>query len=511
MSQRLLIHGGSAVLDTKAGAVQTDILVERGRISAIGNLLPKETPTEVLDATNCVILPGLIDAHVHGEWAVFDTALAEAALRQGITSFIVGQDGCSASSVSSRSMAYMSRYFPAIDGIALPVRLESLSDYLDLVDSEAYLNVGCLIPNGNLRYEAMGLSRSQATESELRKMGDKLLQGLDQGALGMSSGLDYVPSGFASIPELTALCRILKDRNRIYVSHIRGYGDKLADGISEFVDILVQSGVAGHISHLWGKAEEASILLKQAEANDCDISFDSYPYTKGSSLLAMVAVPVELQSQGPDVTIKALSEKKARQIVGQKASAAANLITISSVEDTGDARFVGMTLSQAAVASNREVGDLVCDLLIKSRLNVNTLIGRRNFTNEDMSWFLDDYRHMGCSDGIYYGDLPHPRGWGAFAASAEHYLRNPSNNWSCVAEHLSTRAAERFGLAGRGKLAVGAVADIAVFDPSLIKANSDYFNPRALASGAKYVLVSGEPLINDFIFNPKRAGRGIRR
>ena len=206
-------------------------------------------------------------------------------------------------------MSYMAQYFQAIDGVPTTTQLKSLSDYLSLVDAEAYINVGCLIPNGNLRFEIMGLTQASPTRLELKLMCDKLVQGLDQGALGMSSGLDYVPSGFATTPELAALCRILKDRNRIYVSHIRGYGDKLADGISEFVDILVQSGVAGHISHLWGKAEAASILLKQAEANDCDISFDSYPYTKGSSLLAMVAVPVELQSQGPDVTTVLLVAK----------------------------------------------------------------------------------------------------------------------------------------------------------------------------------------------------------
>jgi N-acyl-D-amino-acid deacylase len=137
-------------------------------------------------------------------------------------------------------------------------------------------------------------------------------------------------------------------------------------------------------------------------------------------------------------------------------------------------------------------------------------MGRRDFDAVDMAFFLDHELHMGSSDGIYYGMLPHPRGWAAFTTSVEHYLKN-GDSWTSIANHLSKRAAERFGLHDRGQLREGYIADIAVIEPLNAQARATYENPRRLSEGTRHVLIGGVPVIRDRVFDPVRAGRAIRR
>ncbi len=245
----MLIHGGKTVLIGCDELVDRDILIEDGRIKRIAPHGSISTADRVLDASGCVVMPGLIDAHVHAEWAVFDSDLAESIIRQGVTTVIIGQDGSSVTSNDSRTIAYMAEYFGPINGRAI-TKTYSLADYLDFVDKGSFLNVGFLIPNGNIRHAVIGSQERKASKDEMRAMVRLLEQGLYEGALGMSSGLEYVPSRFASESELIALCRVLERKEAIYTSHIRGYGDNLQSGFAEFERALSGSGVAGHISHL---------------------------------------------------------------------------------------------------------------------------------------------------------------------------------------------------------------------------------------------------------------------
>jgi len=338
MDSDYLIKGGLVVLEGSSDPVARDLLVTHGRIAAI---VPPNTisshPT-VLDANGCVVIQGFIDAHVHGEWAAFDPELAEAAIRQGVTTFIVGQDGSSTVSGDSKTVNYMSTYFEPINGAPTFAVPAGLSNYLALVESESFLNVGCLMPNGNLRYSVMGLRTDQATKSEVQEMARLLLQGISEGALGMSSGLDYVPSGFASTHELVELCLLVRDAGGAYVSHMRGYGANLPTGMGEFLEILDSSGVRGHISHLWSRHSTADSLLSMGLSKGFDLTFDAYPYEKGSSILAMVALPAKLQVGGLEGILSALLQADVRAEVEQKVGAIGNTLTIASIVQPDDSR-----------------------------------------------------------------------------------------------------------------------------------------------------------------------------
>jgi N-acyl-D-amino-acid deacylase len=500
----MLIRGGKTILIDHNEPVDRDILVEDGLIKIIAPPGALPEADQVLDATGCIIVPGLVDSHVHAEWAVFDPSLAEGIIRQGVTTVIVGQDGSSVTSDNPSTIGYMAEYFGPINGRAT-LKTSSLAEYLDFVDTESFLNVGFLIPNGNLRHAVIGPQERGASKDEIRAMAKLLEQGLYEGALGMSSGLEYIPSRFASESELIALCKVLERRGAIYTSHMRGYGDNLQSGFAEFERVLSGSGVAGHISHLWAKRDKADALLQTARQADCDISFDAYPYERGSSLLSMVALPIDVHAN----QLGALLNRRFRTLTDNKIKPMSDKVVIASVAVPEDKPLVGMTLAQAAEARYQPVGDLVCELLYRSRLWVSVVMGRDNFDAEDSAFFLDHDLHMGCSDGIYYGDRPHPRGWAALTSAIEHYLSR-DDGWHAVADHLSRRASARFDLGTRGQITEGSIADIAVFDPLQIKAHATYEAPKLNSSGTRHVLIGGIPVIADSMFYPTRAGKSIR-
>lgn len=500
----MLIRGGKTVLVGCDELVDRDILIGDGLIKRIAPHDSISTADSILDASGCVVMPGLIDAHVHAEWAVFDPDLAESIIRQGVTTVIVGQDGSSVTSNDSRTIAYMAEYFGPINGRAI-TKTYSLADYLDFVDKESFLNVGFLIPNGNIRHAVIGSQERKASKDEMRAMVRLLEQGLYEGALGMSSGLEYVPSRFASEAEITALCQTLTRREAVYASHMRGYGDNIELGMAEFTRVLLNSGVAGHISHLWAQRSKASNLLETAVRDGCDISFDAYPYEKGSSLLSMVALPIDVRAN----QLGALLNRRFRTLTDNKIEPMSDKVVIASVAAPEDKPLIGMTLAQAAETRYQPVGDLVCELLYRSRLWVSVVMGRDDFDAGDSAFFLDHDLHMGCSDGIYYGDRPHPRGWAAFTSAIEHYLSR-DDGWHAVVDHLSRHASARFGLGTRGQIIEGAIADIAVFDPLQIKANATYETPKLNSSGTRHVLIGGTPVIADGTFYPTRAGKSIR-
>lgn len=498
---RRLVKGGLVVTD---GAVQArDLVLEGDRIADL--MPPGEAPPDiqVIDATGCIVVPGFVDAHVHAEWAVFDREAARAMLAQGVTTVIVGQDGSSAAAGDLAASSYMDEYFGPLNGRSPVGPVASVGAYLDLVDERSWVNVAALVPNGNLRYQVAGVQPAALTGDALRRMRTALADDLDAGAIGMSSGLDYVPSGAADRAELASLCEVVASHGKVYASHLRGYGARLPDGFAEFAEIVRRSGVLGHVSHLWGTSGVAERLLDDAPS----VTFDAYPYTMGSSLLSMVAVPIELQSAPRHEILRALGEPMTRHRIRAKVDDAADRIVIASASDP---EVVGASLSEAASRRGQDLGDLVGDLLVESDFDVSVLIGREHFDERDMTFFLDHPRHLGCSDGIYVGVRPHPRGWAAFTTMLAHYVERGERGWVEAVEHLSTRASVRFGLGARGRIAPGAVADLVVLDPAKLAGPATYDDPRQCATGVRHCLVGGAPVIAEYTLQGDPKGRAIR-
>jgi N-acyl-D-amino-acid deacylase len=507
----MAIVGGVIVADH--GRMEPGTVIISGQ--RIIDIIPPQSALgeiPVLDASGCLVLPGFIDAHVHGETSIFDRELSEIPLRQGVTTYILGQDGCSSAPGSQATLEYMSRYFAPINGQDNNREPRSVQQFLDLVDENAYLNAAFLAPHGNIRMDYIGLDERAPDTTELREMVLAVERALNSGAIGISTGLDYIPSKYGQLDEFKALADPVRSAGGVFVSHMRGYGKRLPKGLRELAVVASSSEVKVHASHLWGTIDEVQSAFAVPELTEADWSFDAYPYKRGSSLLSMTAVPSWMQKGGLQATLRRLEETdSAQKIEDSLEPGAAERLSFSYIAAPEDQELVGMTGEQAAVRRGQTVPELIRDLLLRSELSVGVVMARANFTDADCNFISNHQLHMASSDGIFQGECPHPRGWATFTRFIELYTKqNPINGWAVVAEHLSARAAERFALKERGHIRVGYIADIAVLDPKKIHAAATYDNPKQLSSGMRHVMVNGSLAIYDGVFSPMPAGVAIK-
>ena len=289
---QLVIRG--AVLPQPDGGTSrpVDVHVAGGRVSAVvPSRRPLPSGVAVLDADGRLALPGFVDAHVHGAAAVLDPEVQLAMLRQGVTSAVVGQDGVGFAPSDERTCAWAAQYFAAIEGRHPTFRGGSVAELLRTYDGGTAINVATLAPHGTLRYAVMGAQQRTATPGEIARMAGLLGQALDDGAVGLSTGLEYVPAAWADDAELVALARVTAQHRLPHVSHMRGYEDAAPAALTELVRIARTTGVATHVSHLHGPSDTLARIVEDAQLEGLDVTFDSYPYLRGCSILAMVTLP----------------------------------------------------------------------------------------------------------------------------------------------------------------------------------------------------------------------------
>jgi len=512
----VVLEGGWVVDGTGAPPARADVALVGERIAAVGILGAAEAAVRV-DCSGRYLLPGLIDAHVHADALVFDPQVQLAALAQGVTTFIVGQDGTSFAPASPATAAYVTEYFGAVNGAWPGTSPSTVAELLAAYESNSSINVGVLVPQGNLRYDVMGSTDRPADSDATEAMCRSLERALDEGALGVSSGLDYVPSRFADAAELSALCTVAARRGVPYVTHMRGYEAAAAHGIAEVRAIAEVSGVSPHVSHYHGPSHMLVGLLDELRDDGIDVTFDSYPYTSGSSILAMVAIPAELQADGPQATIAALTDSATRHELERSWFAVrADELARVRLSFVGSADFSwaeGLSLPEAAERAGSSIGEFVCEVLVGARLRVGCVFRQPpTNTDADVRALLRHDAHLAGSDAIFLGSKPHPRGWGTFARLLGVHTRTLHDwSWGQASIHLSNHAARRFGLAGRGLLRTGQLADVVVLDPLAVRDVATYDQPRQLAEGIEQVYVNGQLAYRDGQLQSRSCGRGLRR
>src|SRR5690606_34382523 len=310
---RTVLRGGSVV--SAAGPVPADVAIEGGEIAQVGRVEPSGDDA-VVDVTGRYVLPGFVDVHSHADGLLRDPAVAHTLLRQGVTTAIVGQDGVS---YAPGDGAYASGYFAAINGPHPTYRGGGVAALLADADGTAALNLGCLVPAGTVRFEVCGREAGPADEAARRRMAALVAQGMAEGALGLSSGLDYVPGIFQDASELAALCAPVAQAGGVYVTHMRGgYESNTAEGISEAAEISRRTeGEAGsslkvHISHFHADADIVLAQLDALEAAGVDATFDAYPYIRGCTLLAMPLLPPEVSMLPRDEAVAVIADPAGR-------------------------------------------------------------------------------------------------------------------------------------------------------------------------------------------------------
>ncbi|WP_109210656.1 MULTISPECIES: amidohydrolase family protein [Microbacterium] len=522
-SDRTVLRGGTVIDGTGASGRVADVAIVGDRIGRVGDVDAQDGDA-VVDCTGRLVMPGFIDAHAHADGAVFDADVQHALLRQGITAVIGGQDGVS---YAPGDGSWASRYFAAINGAHPTYSGGGVAELLRSYDGTTSLNVGYLVPAGTVRHEVMGMTAGRADAAQLARMQQLVAEGLDAGALGLSTGLDYVPGIFADTEELAQLCVPVAAAGALYVTHMRGgYEKNTAAGLREVVEICApgaaHEGVRGHISHLHVDAADAERLLGEAAASGADLTFDMYPYTRGCTLVSMAVLPPEYSALDVDTAITRLSDPAERArlradwfpALADKPSLGPQWPSMIRVGHTPAAEWAwapGLTLAEVAVRRGTSVEDATLDLLVAGRLEVNAVMAVRDERPvENLARLFAHPAHTGGSDGIFVGAVPHPRAWGAFARFLGTYVGR-SFSWEEAAVHLSSRTAERFGLADRGTVRAGAAADLAIVDPAAVTDAATYDFPRRPASGVDDLFVGGGHVLRGGSLTGIRSGRGLRR
>lgn len=530
MTGRIVLRGGTVV--NASGERRADVVLEGAQIVDVGDVMPLSGDT-VIDCTDRLVLPGLIDAHSHADGLLFDEQVQRSLLRQGVTSVIVGQDGVS---YAPGDGAYASEYFAAVNGPHPTYDGGGVAGYLAAADGTSRLNAAYLVPAGTVRFEVCGRTQTPADDAQRDAMSALVREGMNDGAVGLSTGLDYVPGIFQSADEIAALCVPVAEVGGVYVSHMRGgYEANSAAGIDEIAQIsrvagdLADAKLRVHVSHFHAEADVLLAQLDVLAASGIDATFDAYPYIRGCSLMGMPLLPPELSAQPVDDILQALADPTERDRLRHDwyPRIAVNpslgpdwphMISLSHLSAPELSWAHGLTLAQAAQRARVDVIDFVLDTLIACRLQANIIMAvRHERPVAELARIFTHPGHVGGSDGIFIGAHPHPRARGSFARFLREFVRETATwSWADAVRHLSAAPAARFGLGRRGEITAGAIADLIVVHPNAVADAATYDEPLHDSVGIDDVFVAGIPvLVAGELATPASGttlpGRGLRR
>ncbi len=504
---KTLITGGTVIDGTGNVGYKGSIAVDDdARIKVItGDVGGVEAET-VVDARGQVVCPGFIDVHTHSDLAALADPYDEPKVRQGVTTDFIGMDGMGYAPLSGDNLQRMLRIWSGISGYPdLAYDWNTVEQYLDKYRHTTSTNIGFFVPNGCLRAEVVGWENRVATSGEIRAMQELLKEGMEQGALGLSTGLTYPPGSYASRHELVELCKTVAENGGVYVTHVRyDLGDKALDGFREAIKIGSLSGCPVHLSHYAtiiatrGRADRLLGLVDEARARDVDVTFDTYPWPAGSSYLC-AALPQWVQDEGPEKLLKYLNDPDARASMRQEApplSGAADQLVISAVSTAENRWCEGQTVVAIANRLGKDPWDVICDLLVEEDLQAAyyTFTGHM----DDVKTIMVHPAQMVCTDGLRIGGMPNPRTYGTYPRILGQMVRDEHlMELEQAIRKMTSFPAQRFGLNDRGILRDGMMADVVVFDPYTVSCVATFENPRQFPLGINHVFVNGVKVVDN--------------
>ncbi|WP_432028901.1 N-acyl-D-amino-acid deacylase family protein [Streptomyces sp. 1222.5] len=535
----LVIRDADVVDGSGADSYRADVLIDGGRIVSIVKEAAAagcQRPCAVreMDAEGLVLSPGFIDMHAHSDLALLRDPDHSAKVAQGVTLEVLGQDGLSYAPVDDRTLAEVRRAITGWNGYGDDVDFDwrSVGEYLDRLDRGfdgrgIAVNAAYLVPQGTVRALAVGWEDRPATPGELDRMRRLVAEGLEQGAVGLSSGLTYTPGMYAEDAELTELCRVVAGYGGYYCPHHRSYGAGALEAYAEMVALTREVGCPLHLAHATmnfgvneGRAPELLALLDRALDAGADITLDTYPYTPGCTTLAAL-LPGWVSEGGPEAVLARLTDPATAERIRHELEVTGSdgchgvpveweTIEIAGVTDPALGDHVGRTVRESAELRGETPWTTAHRLLVEDRLGTTILqhVGHE----ENVRTIMRHRTHTGGSDGILQGAKPHPRAYGTFPRYLGHYVRELGvlTLEECVAR-LTGRPAARLRLPDRGLVREGFRADLVLFDPETVAPGATFAEPRRLPTGVPHVLIDGRFAVEDGRRTDVLAGRAVRR
>lgn len=499
-SADILIKNGRILDGTGNSWTWGDVAIKDGRILQIGKNL-NSAAAKTIDAKGLIVAPGFIDVHTHIEGDEIKNPTTDNFIYDGVTTVVTGN--CGSSNVDIKS------YLQQLDSLKLSI------------------NVATLIGHNDVRKAVMGTANRKASPEEIRKMAALVERAMQDGAVGFSTGLIYIPGTYSSTDEVVALAKAAAKYKGVYASHMRDEGDSVVDAINEAIHIGREAKIPVEISHFklsgqqnWGRSKETLPMVIKARAEGLDVTIDQYPYTASSTSLSTL-LPDEVLADGQDSIVARLNRKSVRKYVSDymlKKLAKRKLKHWSYAVVAyykADTTLNGKSIEQINLGMGRkhkakDETETVMDMMIKGGASAVF----HGMSDEDVKRIMGYPFNMFASDAsirVYNNGAPHPRGYGTNARVLGKYVRDEKViSLEEAVRRMTSLPAQKFGLKDRGLLKEGFAADLVIFDEGEVQDLSTYEKPHAYSKGFVYVIVNGVVTVQEGRHLAHRNGKTLR-
>ncbi|MEN9701935.1 MAG: hypothetical protein RIR55_1272 [Bacteroidota bacterium] len=495
-----IIRNGKLMDGTGNNWQLKNIAIVNNKIVAIGNLTNWKAAKEI-DAKGLIVAPGFIDVHAHIEGSEVKNPLATNFIYDGVTTVITGNCGGSADN--------MKTYFDYIDSLGVSI------------------NVAALMGHNNIRKQVMGTANRHATEEELQKMEAIADKAMKEGAVGMSTGLIYIPGTFAPTDEVVRLAKVVSKNGGVYASHIRNEEDKVAEAVNEAIAIGREAKLPVEISHFkvngqnnWGRSDETLNLVKNARLEGIDVTIDQYPYSASSTNLGIL-LPDWVLADGQDSILARLKNPSIRSKV--KAHSI-DMITRRGLKHfdyayvanfKADTNYNGKNIREINLLRGGKDNALAqAETIVQMMELGGAQMVYHGMADKDVKNIMAYPFNMAASDAgiaVVGVSRPHPRAYGTNARVLGKYVREEKvMSLEEAIRRMTSLPADKFNIKQRGLIKEGFIADIVVFDENEVTDMATFENPHQFSKGFKYIFVNGALTIDNGLHNGARKGLAIR-
>jgi len=527
----VLIKNGRIVDGSGQPGYNADIAIKDRRIARIGNLA-NASATKTIDASGMVVAPGFIDMLGQSETYLLIDPRGMSKVMMGVTTEITGE-GESTAPINERQIKEQEDFLKRFN---LTIDWRTLDEYFKRLEKQGTgLNLGTFVGATQVREYVIGYDNRPPTAAELKTMKDLVAAAMREGALGLSTSLQYIPARFAKTDEIVELAKVASQYGGIYATHQRSEANALDESLNEVFEIARQAKIPAEIWHLktaykknWGRMPEILNKIKDARAQGLDITADIYPYIAGSTALS-ACLPPWAQEGGTQQMLSRLRDPESRKrlkseiSVDQKdweniylGSGGPGGILIGSVVNRDLEPMQGKRLSEIAEEQKKDPLDALFDFILADHAQTGAIYFM--MSEDDMraamkAPFVSFCTDSGsrATDGPLAGSKSHPRGWGSYPRILGHYVRDEHLLSLEDAIHKMTGGpAARVGLKDRGLLKTGMFADITVFNPKTVIDTATFAQPNQYPVGIEYVLVNGQISVDKGQRTTALAGQAIR-